>query len=217
MAFGSLPFNDSVRGGLIVLLIHRPDSKFGITQLRYPDDSLCSDDMPGAVVASSLRALEQREDCDRNEFDDTHYKLVSVGSKLDGFIGCTSGCEPETCERFDGVWGQCSGHGEGGKGGNNHYKFFPTRTNGMDEAGAAKNRSFPLCAGQKATPTPRHMTTPMPTTVPSAVKEKYKLPMIILGSLFGACICSYLIFYVLRKRKLQRMSSYAALQDDPTF
>jgi hypothetical protein len=119
---------------------------------------------------------------------------------------------------WDTVTLEGNGHGEV-EGGNSHFKFYPTRENGMDVQAAEHNRSLPLCAGQKATPTPRHMTTASTTTAThaAAVKEKYKLPLIILGSVFGACVFSYGIFYVLRKRKLQRMSSYAALQDDPTF
>jgi hypothetical protein len=162
------------------------------------------------VVASSLPALEQLE-CDRNEFDDTHYKLVSDGSKLDGFIGCTSGCEPKTCDQFDGYWGQCSGYGE--FGGNDHYKFFSTRTNGMDEAGAAKNSSFPLCAGLKPNPTPRHMTntTTTPTThIPSA--SSHGLPVYAYAAIGGGAFVfvggAILLARRVRTRTAARLRSY---------
>ena len=203
----------------ICLLKNMPaESAKGVTELRYPSKTMCDDHEPGAVVATSLRSISN-DDCDFNHFDNTYYKLRLQSNKIDGFVGCTDpGCELTSCSRYDGFWGECSGHGEESTK-LSHFKFFETRANGMTMASTASippNRGIPKCSGMEPTPTPR---VPSTTTVPSAAhtKHPYKMPAVIMSALIGAFIVAYLIFWVLRRRKLRRMSAYAALQDDPTF
>ena len=189
---------------------------------RYPKKSMCDDHEVGAIVASSLRSISN-DVCDLNHFDGRYYNLRLLGQRVQGFVGCDHSCEPDTCQRYDGIWGQCSGHGEESTQ-SSHFKFYETRANGMTvkDEDPEHHKGIPLCGGMAPTPTPRQPNTPTvaPTSDPSKKKkekEKYKMPAVILSALIGAFIVSYMIFWVLRRRKLRRMSAYAALQDDPTF
>jgi hypothetical protein len=193
---------------------------YGVTEVRYPNkNSKCDDHEPGAVVASSLRSISD-DDCDVNHFDDTSYRLRLEGNRIHGVVGCADGCEPSSCQEYDGFWGQCSGYGHTKDHNNSHFKLFETRNNGMvvsDTTNPENNKGIPLCGGMAPTPTPRKPNEPT-TPVPSKKKaHPYKMPAIILSSLFGAFFVAYFVFWVLRRRKLRRMSAYAALQDDPTF
>lgn len=201
----------------------KAEATFGITQLKFPPKSNCDAHEPGAIVASSLRSISGADDCDVNHFDGTSYQLRSIGQRIDGLIGCSAShpCEAEFCERYDGFWGQCSGHGTLDTK-DSHFKIFETRANGMsvsDSVDPEKNKGIPLCSGMAPTPTPRVPNTPTPSSDPSKKggESSFKMVAIILGSLMGAFVLAYSIFWVLRRRKLRRMSAYAALQDDPTF
>eukprot|EP00039_Didymoeca_costata_P018489 m.333678 g.333678 ORF g.333678 m.333678 type:complete len:398 (-) comp17195_c0_seq1:77-1270(-) len=222
------PEDDSV---CVVTYTNEDDDVTGaLTILEYASDAAeCVIENTSSIKVFTTAILTSPGTCEMSSDGDYYMlQLDNATNEVSGVLFCNDSLcsDPDTCQPINNlVLNTCQ----------DGLKIVDSSTIGQKSA--VDSDSIPICNGLAPIPadsssssassssssgsTSISMSQAMSTTAPGNKSHKKKGKGAAVGAAIGSLIVAgglgYLVFIILRRRKLRRMNAYAALQDDPTF